>query len=358
MNLKRVFVLFVIFLSLFLTISYATDDISETETNVNIDITKISENFNKSSYVTKLSNIGINVSATQTNDTIVLNYNNTNSIVYDINPDTGLLHTSYTRSNIGDYLNSILVDTIYTMQGNEEGTVLPFVLDDTFCFSSITQVGIEKNYFSGDSGNIETNFSINVYKNLPIPAAEALSKNDFIKDGIIYKQEDFIAKSGNIVFYKTFNENGLLELYFGQPNELNELSYNSMLTALSIILGNNSTSKEKVNAYMKQNYPDFSIGNSEFEGVSVDTSIDTLPANTVDTIMIASNMKYAKFTIDIDKVKEEFPNVVITTPNVGDSTKVSKNKTSNPLVISIIIIAVVVIIILVGVLIKRNQKLD
>ena len=112
MNLKRVFVLFVIFLSLFLTISYATDDISETETNVNIDITKISENFNKSSYVTKLSNIGINVSATQTNDTIVLNYNNTNSIVYDINLNTGLLHTSYTRSNIGDYLNSILVDTI------------------------------------------------------------------------------------------------------------------------------------------------------------------------------------------------------------------------------------------------------
>jgi len=58
------------------------------------------------------------------------------------------------------------------------------------------------------------------------------------------------------------------------------------------------------------------------------------------------------------EVKEELGNVLVDNPQAGDSTKISKNRLSSPLVIASVIIASVVIIMLVGILIRRNQSLD
>ena len=69
-------------------------------------------------------------------------------------------------------------------------------------------------------------------------------------------------------------------------------------------------------------------------------------------------MKYAKLTIDENKVNEELGNVVVDNPKTGDSTKISKNRLSSPLVIASVIIASVVIIMLAGILIRKNQSLD
>ena len=63
-----------------------------------------------------------------------------------------------------------------------------------------------------------------------------ISDTTFMLNGTIYGKEDFIARSGDLIFVRTYNADGLLELYIGQPTELTNLSYDSILTALSIIL--------------------------------------------------------------------------------------------------------------------------
>lgn len=143
MRLKKVLILFFVFLGCFLTSSYATEFVDGAESTVDIDISKIAENFNKSSYVTKFSNIGTKIYATQTNNSIILNYGNANSLVYAYNPNTGVYTTYYPISPINEYLNAILFDTIYTMQGNEEGKELPYALDDTLSFAGIKDSGYE-----------------------------------------------------------------------------------------------------------------------------------------------------------------------------------------------------------------------
>ena len=131
----------------------------------------------------------------------------------------------------------------------------------------------------------------------------------------------------------------MLELYIGQPTELTNLSYDSILTALSIIFSNGSELSSTVMTYFRQNYSDFSLGNADFTGVSIDTSVTSLPIQNGDTILVSPNMKYAKLTIDENKVNEELGNVVVDNPKTGDSTKISKNRLSSPLVIASVIIA-------------------
>lgn len=361
MKFKKIFILFLLFFSLLFVKAYATEFSADNNNSntVDIDVTKIAENFNKSSYVTKFSNIGVKISATQTKNSIILNYGNTNSIMYAYNSDKGIFTTFYSVSPINEYLNAILVDTIYTMQGNEEGIELPFALDDTLSFAAVRDSGYEKSYTSDSDGNPQIKFQINPSMKLKVSSnSSPISDTIFMLNGTIYGKEDFVARSGDLIFLRTYNADGLLELYIGQPTELNELSYNSILTSLSIIFGNGSDRSETVMAYLKQNYSDFSLGNFDFSGISIDTSITSLPIQNGDTILVSPNMKYAKLTIDENKVKEELSNVKIDTPNAGDSTKISKNRISSPLVIASVIIASVIIIMLAGVLIRRNQNLD
>lgn len=225
-------------------------------------------------------------------------------------------------------------------------------------FASIKDSGYEKSYTSDSSGNPQIKFQINPSMKLRLSSnSSPISDTILMLNGTIYGNEDFVARSGDLIFFRTYNADGLLELYIGQPNELTDLSYDSILTALSIIFGNGSERSETVMSYLKQNYSDFSIGNFEFSGFSIDTLVEALPVQNGDTILVSPNMKYAKFTIDVSKVKEELESVVIDTPEAGDSTKVSKNRLSAPLTISIVIIAFVLIIMLVGILIRRNQNI-
>ncbi len=359
MKLKKIFVLFILFFSLLFVRSYATEFSASDSKKVDIDITKIAENFNKSSYVAKFSSIGIKVSAVQTNNSIILNYGNTDSITYAYDSNKGIYLTFYSISPVHEYLNALLVNTIYTMQGNEEGVQVPFALGDTMSFAGIRDTGYEKSYTSDSEGNPQIKFQINPSMKLKVSSnSSPISDTTFMLNGTIYGKEDFIARSGDLIFVRTYNADGLLELYIGQPTELTNLSYDSILTALSIIFSNGSELSSTVMTYFRQNYSDFSLGNADFTGVSIDTSVTSLPIQNGDTILVSPNMKYAKLTIDENKVNEELDNVVVDNPKTGDSTKISKNRLSSPLVIASVIIASVVIIMLAGILIRKNQSLD
>lgn len=360
MKYKKIVILFLVFFSLFCTVSLASEEDEET---AKIDVSTIAENFNKSSYVAKLSSIGINVSAVQTANSIILRYNGTDTVTYTYDESESLLTTYYPslKYDMANILNSIFVDTISTMQGNEEGRQIPFALDDTFCFSSIRDLGIEKTYTSDENGGIKIRFQINPLITLPVnETSSAITDTSYLSEyTAFYSTDDCIVKSGDLIFYKTYNDDGLLEIYIGQADELDDFSYDSLLNALAIIFGDGDSYSQKAPAYFEQNYDGFASGNIEFNGVSIDTNtIESLPVNNVDTIMVSSNMKYAKIVIDEEKVKEELPNVIINNDDNTDKSKSSGNRYSSPMIFSIVIICMVIIIMLIGILHRRNQSLD
>ncbi len=370
MKFKKIFIYFFIIFSALISVSFATDampnatDDSSTNTNaVDIDVSKIAENFNKSSYVSKLSSIGINLSAVQTNNTITLYYNNVDSIVYSYDETDKLLTTYYpcNGNKNFDVLNSIFVDTISVMQGNEEGKQIPFALDDYFCYSYLRDAGIEKNYSSEDGSDIKIKFQINPFIKLSIPETDSsLSTDSYLEEyETFYTTEDCFVKGQDILFYRTFSQDGLMEIYIGQSGELNDYSYDSLLNALSVIFANGTEFSDTAPAYFKQNYENFSVGDFSFNGISVTTStVDGLPVQNVDTILIAPNMKFAKIVIDQKIVEGELSNVNIDTPNIGDSVSVSKNVFSVPVIVALVIIGLIVIVLLFCILIRKHKNLD
>ena len=108
-------------------------------------------------------------------------------------------------------------------------------------------------------------------------------------------------------------------------------------------------------SYIRQNYSGLSNGNSVFDGVNINTDIDSLPYNTLDTILVSRNMKYAKFTINTDTVISNSKNISPSS-SINDSTSISKKHISPLLGITIGIIVLIVIIMAAGFFIKKHTN--
>lgn len=301
----------------------------------NIDISKLAENFNKNNYVAKLAEIGEVVSARQTNSNITLTYGNDN-VVFNLD-SSKILSGTYPFSDKVvrkkcDILTAILIDTIYTMQGNEPGKLIAFALDDSFCFTTLSDNGIAKNYLNDENSNIVVDFKINPFFEFPTLNSNSSIKEDnfLLKSDDLHGDKNCLVKQENLIFYKTFSDNGDIELYIGQPDELNNLSYDSILTGLNLLFNDNRT-----NTYFKRNYENISLGNFEFNGVSITTDISELPVSNIDTILLPSNMKFAKFTINRDIVKKELANIKI------DNSEEKTSSKSDDFVLTIVMVIII-----------------
>lgn len=332
MKLKKI-----IFLMIFFIFFIA---IKVDATYVDIDISKIADNFNNSVYVSKLADLGESISAKQNSVGITLSYGNDN-IVYLLN--NNILSATYPCQDKSirkkcDILSAILIDTISTMQGNEPGKLISFALDDSFCYTTLDDNGISKNYFNDKNSNMVVDFKINPLFKLPLLKSDsAIEKNSFLTEyTTLYPDIDCFVKKEDFIFYKTFSEDGNMELYIGQSGVLNNFAYDSILTVLNILFDDNRTS-----LYFKQNYSDISNGNFEFNGVSVDTLVSKLPVSNVDTELLPLDMKYAKFTINRDVVKENLKSITVSEPKVGDSTN-NSSKVSLPVIIFLLIMIILI----------------
>ena len=78
-----------------------------------IDINTIGDNYNNNSYVADLANIGVKVTAVQTDHTILLTYNDSESITYSYSEIDGVLNTSYPSIN-SEHLN--ILNAIYDQE--------------------------------------------------------------------------------------------------------------------------------------------------------------------------------------------------------------------------------------------------
>ena len=164
-------------------------------------------------------------------------------------------------------------------------------------------------------------------------------------------KENTIVKAQGLLFLKSYDENGNLIIYIAQPTELNDYAYDSVLTALKILLTNNTTDSEKLSYYFKQNYSDFTIGNKDFDGVSVDLNIESLPVSTPDTILIASDAKYAKFTISENIVKEKIADITLPSVSQNDGVKANSSK-----LFLIILIPLLILLIIGGIIYKIKKS--
>lgn len=347
MKFYKITFFLILFLMIFVPISKCDFE------TVDIDISTIGENYNNNPYTSALANIGVKVSATQTGNTILLSYNDSDSIIYSYDENEGILSTSYSSlSNEHiDILNAIFIDTISTMQGNTSGVQLAAAFDDSFCFSTLKDNGISKNYLSTDGSSIMIDFQINPSIKLPVPQINSsMTEEDFYKEyETLYDKEDTVVKAQGLILLKSYDENGNLVIYIGQPSELSDYAYDSVLTALKILLTDNSTDSEKLSYYFKQNYNDFSVGNKEFDGASVELNIESLPISTPDTVLVANDTKYAKFTISEDVLKEKISDVTLPTQNDGV-------KSTNSKIFLMILIPILVVLVVAGIIYKVKKS--
>lgn len=354
MKIKKILLLIFAFLVVLVPISNADTD------EVNLDVSKIADKFNKCYYTSALSNIGISIKATKVDDSFVLTYNNSESITYTYNKSAGIFSTTYpiTNDTEKDILSAIFVDTISTLEGNEEGSFIFPMLNDTFCYTSIKGNGIAKNYISNDGGTTTlTKFDVSSKIKLSSSlGTSTLSQSDFTKVSSTFNSnENCIVKNDNLILLKSTNESGNIVLYIGQPTQFSDNAYESILNAVSYIFSssNNDDIASKVVSYFRQNYSGFSAGNAEFNGVSVNVDIDSLPINTVDSILVSRNMKYAKLTINADAVISNLQNIS-NSPSTNDSTSISKKRISPILNVSIGIVVLVLIIMIAGYFIRKH----
>lgn len=339
MKFYKILFFFVLFLLMFIPISKCDFETSD------IDINTIGDNYNNNSYVVALANIGVKVTASQSNNVIVLTYNDSESLIYTYNESDGVFSTSYSSLNNEhlDILNAIFIDTISTMQGNASGIQLSAAFDDTFCFSTLKDNGISKNYLSDDGSSITVDFKINPSIKLPVPQIDSsIKEEDFYKEyETLYEKEDTIVKAQGLLFLKSYDENGNLIIYIAQPTELNDYAYDSVLTGLKILLTNNATDSEKLSYYFKQNYSDFTIGNKDFDGVSIDLNVESLPVSTPDTVLVTSDTKYAKFTISENIVKEKIADITLPSVSQNDGVKANSSKLFLMILIPILILLII-----------------
>lgn len=356
MKLRKIFYFIIIFFFVFTTITNAVDTNLENITSdateekaIDINISDISSNFNNNSYVSKIANLGIKLSSIQDSNSLILNYDNIYSLNYSIDDSTKTLTTSYSILNHDAYLkydilNALLIDTISTMQGNLPGVLIPFALSDTYCYSLSGDAGISKNYIQSENDTPAVEFQICTNIKFSIPeSSNSISESKYrTQYETFFTNADCIVKEDDMIFYKTFLEDGSIVFYIGEPNELTSRAYESILTAVDVFFNYKDL---RVSNYFKENYNDISVGNFNFDGVSIDTSITELPISTIDTILVLDNMKYAKFTINRDTINQRLDSIS-NDDNNDSSDYVQINNNKSPMVVIIIVIILLIILLI------------
>ena len=106
MKIKKIFLLLLFFLLVLITKSNANEEI------IDIDLNRITDNYNNYPYVLALKDLGIKIKATQSGNEYTMNYNDTDSVIFSYSPTEKMLYTTYAffnRKNC-DILCSIFVD--------------------------------------------------------------------------------------------------------------------------------------------------------------------------------------------------------------------------------------------------------
>ena len=349
MKIKKILFFTILFLIFFIPNCHANTEIIE------FDFSPIVDTFNNYPYVVALKNIGIDIKAKQSGSDYILTYNDTDSVTFAYNEEETMFHAVYPFENRenSDILCSIFVDCISHLQGKEVGALLPFYKDDAFSLTFFRNDGISREYLSSEAGGIVVDCKLNPFIKLNIPESkESIPENVFILNTLnFFEKNSCMAKNNDLICYKTIIDENNYELDVGQSNSLNDLSFDTAVTALSLISSRNGINKEKVIQYIKQNYTGFEKGDYEFDGIKIETDITELPVVNQDTILVGNNMKYAKITVD-KKLFEQKANEI----KLNNSNSFKTENSDNKVVVGIVVIYLAIMDIVAGIVVGHIIK--
>ena len=346
MKIKKIVLLFLAFLLLLCTKSFAAEEY------VSVNLNDIVSQFNNNEFVTKLSSPSKRIYAVERTNRYTLRMGNNLELTYVYEEDDLMLHTEIDVSSPNKedllLLNALMVDTIAKMQGDTSSKVVSAALSETYFSTDAEFDGVEQYFLSKDDGSKVIVCNICPYIKITLPDYNSgIPKNEFSsKYDTIYDDANTFIYYEDMVALKYTDDNGKTVVYVGEADQNTNRSKESVKNLLELL------STEKAISYFDKSVNDLN-NNFKIEGIELETNIDSLPLTETRVLLLPNNMKYVKFTLDLETMKkkgEEIP----TSPVAGVGDPVSLSTISFPLVTAVIVIGVVFLIILIGI-IKRNS---
>ena len=342
---KKIFILFLFFIFLLSTKAFATE-IQEKD----IDLDNLVNEFNNHEYVKKLNSSGYKVYITSRPNRYTVKCNNQElTYVYEPASTTLRCRIELKNEHLDDlYLaNSLLIDTISSMQGNTPGSLINAPLTDHYFYTLLSNDGIAEQLKNGDDGNTYAEFEINPFIKFSIPKFNTpISKETYSqKSTDLFDDTNSFIYFENLIALKYIDESGKTIIYFGEPYANSEISKESISNLISLIVSS------KVAEYFDRNISNLNEDKS-IEGITIEANQDSLPFTETRALVYPQNMRYVKVSIDTEIAKqkaEEMPEKDVA--HSGDTMAISSR--SFPLTAALVILFLVIIIILIGIL-KRH----
>lgn len=278
---------------IFLVILFMCNNVYATS----ITLEQIVEKFNKSSIVDNYKNAGGNISATNDTDSINITVNvsgKTENIELLLEGNVLSIEIDQEESSafVKAYVTLSVIDIIGQLHGYQEGELAQTVNSDKAKNYTLEKEGYELENIS------ETKFKIKVDITKKIPLVDF--SNTYIEVSDVQGLKEYISgdgctekSKGNIWFNKSGHD-GEYTLLVAEKGNLTENTYKSVLSILEVMFDN-----DKVIQYFKNNYPNISSGDKEFNGFSI--KINPTDKTQFEESAIPSDSGYEFVRIVIDK---------------------------------------------------------
>lgn len=340
MRVKKILLLLIFFLIIF-SIHVNADE------TIDFNMENIVSTFNNHSYVKRLNGKGFKIYAIERTNRYTVRIRNT-ELTYVYDDVAHSLHaqipTSTSETDYLELVNALFIDTLSSMQGNNEGDLICTVLCDYYSSTSITNDGIEETEQTMYNGDLCKDYKINPFVKFTVPNLNSPIPRDLFAanySNLIDDTNTFIYYE-NLVCLKYIDDDGKVVIYLGEPKENSNTSKESIKTLLFLLYN------EKVATYFDKNINDLNQETS-VDGLNIQAHMDSLPFVESRTLILPNDMAYVKVVIDEEVVKQKAKEM----PDEPTKEPRSISGSSVPLTSAIVVIALVIIIFLIGI-IKRH----
>lgn len=262
-----------------------------------ITLEQIVEKFNKSSIVNDYKNAGGSINATKDVNSINIKVNASGKTeIVELLLEGNILSIEINKEEeaafVKAYIASNVIDVIGQLHGYQEGELLQTINSDKATNYTLEKEGYEVENISSNKFKIKVDITKKIplvdFSNTYIEVSDLEDLKQYISgDGSAEKSK------GNIWFNKS-GYDGEYTLLVAEKGILTENTYKSILSILEVMFDNN-----KVIEYFKNNYPNISSGDKEFNGFII--KVNPKDKTEWEKSLIPSDSGYEFVRIVIDK---------------------------------------------------------
>lgn len=196
------------------------------------------------------------------------------------------------KALVDSMISMLLVDAVQQLHGVAPGAILPTLNDERTQNYTLQEQGL-----SLQKGTNTVTIQFDIQKEIPLLSFEDV----YITPEHLEQMKEYIAgdgsyqvRTGNVTFYKVGDGNEAT-ITVGEEQELTNNAYRSILSGLQVMFGTTKASQ-----YFEENYTDFSEGNKQIEGITIEIE----PIKTEMEQTIFEDAKIVRLTIDKQKVNQ------------------------------------------------------